>query len=78
MGDVIWAAAFRADQRLPAVILRKRRLRLIDGRLAAFAVAAIGLASILALAGTAFAVRAMVVLCFAALAGRDRRLGSTL
>lgn len=75
MGVVIRPPSFTASTRFPRIAARRRR-RLIDGRLAALAVAGIGLAGILALAGTAFAVRAIIVLCFAALAGRRRRIGT--
>ena len=61
--------AFRAGSAPEA---GKRRRRMIDGRFVGMMIAGIGLAWILALAGTAFAVRAMIVLCFAALAGRTR------
>jgi hypothetical protein len=57
-------------------VASRRRRRLIDGRFAAVIIAGMGLAWILALAGTAFAVRATLVLCFAALAGRSRRTGT--
>ena len=43
-------------------------------RLVAFTVAVIALAWILALAGTAFAIRTVLVLCFAMLTGRARRI----
>jgi hypothetical protein len=73
MGVVIRPTRFvGAARRSSALPARRRRRRMVDGRLAALAVAGMGLAWILALAGTAFAVRAMVVLCFAAIAGRAR------
>ena len=75
MGVVIRPPSFAIAARFPQIAVRRRR-RLIDGRLAALAIAGFGLASILALAGTAFAVRAVIVLCFAALAGRRRRVGT--
>ena len=72
MGIVIRPASFAGRAGAAEKSRARRQGRLIDGRLAALAVAAIGLASILALAGTAFAVRAAVVLCFAAAADRRR------
>jgi hypothetical protein len=75
MGVVIRPASFTASARFPQIVAHRPR-RLIDGHLAALAVAGIGLAWILAIAGTAFAVRAIIVLCFAALAGRHRRIGA--
>ena len=44
-------------------------------RVAAVLMAFMALAWILALAGTAFAVRTVLVLCFATLAGRAQRVG---
>lgn len=71
MSNIIRPARFAAFSR-PAPIATRRRHRMIDGRFVGMMIAGIGLAWILALAGTAFAVRAMIVLCFAALAGRTR------
>ena len=71
MGVVVRPVRFSGSVRPPKAPVRRRR-RVIDGKLAALAVAGMGLAWILALAGTAFAVRAIVVLCLAVLAGRSR------
>jgi hypothetical protein len=46
-----------------------------DGRFLAIVIAVAALTWIFALAGAAFAIRAMLVLCFATLAGRGRRIG---
>ncbi len=79
MGEVIRPAIFAARNDTPAIAGRRRRLRVADGRLVAYIVAAVGLAGILILAGAAFTFRALVVLCFAALAGqRTRRIRSAL
>ena len=56
-------------------VIRALRAHRIDVQLAALITALMALAWILALAGAAFAVRAMLVLCFATLAGRARRVG---
>jgi hypothetical protein len=86
MGVVIRPPTFRNGrgpihlalaQRRP---LDKRRLRVLFARffnlrVVAIAIAMMALAWMLALAGTAFAVRTVLVLCFAALAGRPRRVG---
>ena len=86
MGIVIRPPAFRNGkgpihlalaQRRP---LDKRRLRVLfarffNVRVVAITIAVMALAWMLALAGTAFAVRTVVILCFAALAGRQRRVG---
>ena len=86
MGVVIRPPAFRngkgpihlaLTQRRP---LDKRRLRVLfarffNVRVVAISIALMALAWMLALAGTAFAVRTVVVICFAALAGRQRRVG---
>jgi hypothetical protein len=86
MGVVIRPPAFRNGkgpihlalaQRRP---LDKRRLRVLfarffNVRVVAITIAVMALAWMLALAGTAFAVRTFVVICFAALAGRQRRVG---
>ena len=65
MGIVVRPARFSAPKR--AASARPRR-RGIDGGILGLAVAGFGLACILALAGTAFAVRAGLALFFAALA----------
>ncbi len=84
MGVVIRPPAFRNGkgpihlalaQRRP---LDRRRLRVLFARFfnvraVAITIAVMALAWMLALAGTAFAVRTVLVLCFAALAGRPRR-----
>lgn len=75
MGKVIRPQAFMSPHPAVASPIRRSRRRLWDGRIVALAVTGAGFASILALAGTAFAIRAIVVLCFAALAGRARRVG---
>jgi len=73
MGDVIWPTVFaRPAAAKPA---QKRARRRIDGRLLSIFVAVVALTWILALAGAAFAVRTLLVLCFATLAGRARRVG---
>ncbi len=78
MGEVIRPAIFVRRHSLSSGAVR-RRLRIADGRLAAYIVAAIGLAGILLIAGAAFTFRALVVLCFAALAGqRTRRIRTAL
>jgi hypothetical protein len=75
------ASTKRSPARAPRRAVRARRairaLRAhrIDVQLAALIAAVMALAWILALAGAAFAVRAMLVLCFATLAGRARRVG---
>jgi hypothetical protein len=55
--------------------MRVLSARFFNVRVVAIAIAMMALAWMLALAGTAFAVRTMLVLCFAALAGRPRRVG---
>ena len=80
MGVVIRPAIFAreiAASRLKPIQkpIRAWRARLFDLRFAALLMALMALAWILALAGTAFAVRAVMVLCFAHLAGRARRVG---
>ena len=72
MSNVIRPSRFATLVRTVPALPSKRRRRMVDGRFVGMAIAGIGLAWILALAGTAFAVRAMIVLCFAALAGRTR------
>ena len=72
MSNVIRPARFAALINAPGQASSRRHRRVIDGRLVGMAIAGMGLAWILALAGTAFAVRAILVLCFAALAGRTR------
>ena len=77
MGTVIRPAAFArgiASSRL-APIQKPIRARRFDIRLVALVMAVMALAWILALAGTAFAVRTVLILCFATLAGRTRRVG---
>jgi hypothetical protein len=90
MGQVIRPAAFAreiASSSLNAIHLNPIRLdpirkpiralhaRWLDFPFAALFVAFMALAWILALAGTAFAVRTVLVMCFATLAGRARRVG---
>ncbi len=80
MGRVIRPAAFArgiASSRLATIQkpMRVLRARRYDVRLAALIMAVMALAWILALAGTAFAVRTLLILCFATLAGRARRVG---
>jgi hypothetical protein len=81
MGMVIRPAAFAreiASSRLGPIHLkpiRALRARWLDLPFAALFMAFMALAWILALAGTAFAVRTVLVLCFATLAGRARRVG---
>lgn len=80
MGEIIRPAAFAraiASSNLAPIQkpIRAFRARRLDVRLAALIVAVMALAWILALAGTAFAVRTVLVLCFATLAGRARRVG---
>jgi hypothetical protein len=60
--------------------LDRRRLRVLfwrffNIRVVAVGVAIMALAWILALAGAAFAVRTVLILCFATLAGRAQRVG---
>jgi hypothetical protein len=60
--------------------LDRRRLRVLfvrffNIRVVAIGVAIMALAWILALAGAAFAVRTVLILCFATLAGRAQRVG---
>jgi hypothetical protein len=71
------AAAKRSPRRAVRArrAIRALRAHRIDVQLAALIAAVMALAWILALAGAAFAVRAMLVLCFATLAGRARRVG---
>jgi len=85
MGVVIRPAAFAreiASSRLNPIRLkpiqrpiRALRARWFDLPFAALIMAFMALAWILALAGTAFAVRTVLVMCFATLAGRARRVG---
>ena len=85
MGVVVRPAAFAreiAAARLNPIHLepirrpmRALRARWYDLPFAALFMAFMALAWILALAGTAFAVRTVLVLCFATLAGRARRVG---
>ena len=77
MGVVIRPAAFAreiaASPRLEPI--RALRARWYDVPFAAVLLAFMALAWILALAGTAFAVRTVLILCFATLAGRAQRVG---
>ena len=81
MGVVIRPAAFAREiassPRLKPIQkpIRALRARWYDLPFAALFMAFMALAWILALAGTAFAVRTVLVLCFATLAGRARRVG---
>jgi hypothetical protein len=80
MGVVIRPAAFAreiASSRLGPIRKPMRALhaRWLDLPFAALFMAFMALAWILALAGTAFAVRTVLVMCFATLAGRARRVG---
>ena len=81
MGVVIRPAAFAREiassRRHPIHLkpIRALRARWFDLSFAAVFMAFMALAWILALAGTAFAVRTVLVLCFATLAGRARRVG---
>ena len=80
MGEVIRPAAFaRVAAVRPKSGSRRRKRRYwlarVNRELLAIAVAVIALAWILTLAGTAFAVRMTLLLFFASLAGRARRIG---
>jgi hypothetical protein len=83
MGVVIRPAAFAreiaASPRLEPIQKPIRALRArwcwYDIPFAAVLMAFMALAWILALAGAAFAVRAVLILCFATLAGRAQRVG---
>jgi hypothetical protein len=81
MGVVIRPAAFAreiaASPHLEPIQkpIRALHARWYDLPVAAVFVAFMALAWILALAGTAFAVRTVLVLCFATLAGRAQRVG---
>lgn len=80
MGVVIRPAAFAREIKASGLTpiqkpIRMWRARRFDLRIAALVMAVMAVAWILALAGTAFAVRAVLVLCFATLAGRARRVG---
>ena len=81
MGVVIRPAAFAreiaASPRLEPIQkpIRALRARWYDIPFAAVFMAFMALAWILALAGTAFAVRTVLFLCFATLAGRAQRVG---
>jgi len=80
MGVVIRPAAFAREtgsSRLQPIRkpIRMWRVPRFDLRIAALVMAVMAVAWILALAGTAFAVRTVLVLCFATLAGRARRVG---
>ena len=81
MGTVIRPAAFargKATTVLAPIVprIRARRLRRLDFGLLALIVAVMAVAWILALAGTAFTVRTVLLLGFATLAGRARRVGT--
>jgi hypothetical protein len=84
MGVVIRPAAFtssRAERLLDPDQARDRRRHPLsreyrpDGQFLAIVIAVAALTWIFALAGAAFAIRALLVLCFATLAGRGRRIG---
>jgi fatty acid desaturase len=82
MGVVIRPAAFTfiEGQRLPPapssqLAPPRSRPNRSEREFLAILVALAALTWIFALAGAAFAVRAMLVLCFATLAGRGRRVG---
>jgi hypothetical protein len=81
MGVVIRPAAFAseiaASPRLEPIQkpIRALRARWYDLPIAAVFMAFMALAWILALAGTAFAVRTVLVICFATLAGRAHQVG---
>jgi hypothetical protein len=80
MGVVIRPAAFAREisaSRLRPIEkpIRVLRARWFDLPVAALIIAFMALAWILALAGTAFAVRTVLILCFATLAGRARPVG---
>jgi len=81
MGVVIRPAEFAreiaASPRLEPIQkpIRALRARWYDLPVAAVFMAFMALAWILALAGTAFAVRTVLILCFATLAGRAQRVG---
>jgi len=81
MGVVIRPAAFAreiaASPRLQPIQkpIRALRARWYDLPVAAVFLAFMALAWILALAGTAFAVRTVLVICFATLAGRAHGVG---
>jgi hypothetical protein len=81
MGVVIRPAAFAreiaASPRLEPIHrpIRALRARWYDLPVAAVFMAFMALAWILALAGTAFAVRTVLVICFATLAGRAHHVG---
>lgn len=74
MGTVIRPAAFaRAPE--PAPPAEPRRRSRIDGRFVSIMIALLALGWILALAGAAFTIRAVLLLFFATVAGRVRRVG---
>jgi hypothetical protein len=81
MGVVIRPAAFAreiaASPRLEPIQkpIRALRAHWYDFPVAAVLLAFMALAWILALAGTAFAVRMVLLICFATLAGRAQRVG---
>jgi hypothetical protein len=59
----------------PLTAIAKLRRRRLDGQIASILLGLGMLACIIAIAGTAFTIRAILVLCFATLAGRARRVG---
>ena len=80
MGTVIRPAAFARGKGFAPLSpasrrVFARRIRRFDFGFAALVVAVMAMAWILALAGTAFTVRMFLILCFATLAGRARRVG---
>jgi hypothetical protein len=72
MGSVIRPVVFATAKPRPYQPVPEPARRAIDGTWLAILVACAAVAWILALAGTAFAIRMMVVLGLAALAGRTR------
>jgi hypothetical protein len=80
MGVVIRPAAFAREIASAGLKPIEKPMRALRARwynlsFAAVFMAFMALAWILALAGTAFAVRTVLVMCFATLAGRARRVG---
>ena len=80
MGTVIRPTAFARGKGFAHLVPARRRalarrMRRFDFGFAAIVVAVMAVAWILALAGTAFTVRTFLILCFATLAGRARRVG---
>jgi len=76
MGIVVRPPAF-ARRIAPRQVaeLRTSRPRRFDGRVVSIIFALMIVAWILALAGAAFTIRILLLLCFATLAGRARRVG---